>query len=271
LLHLCLEQEQNELDVVDRLARAADAASDSELVGKMIMGGDQHWELLPTQAALNVRVGHIARGGIGMPGFPEWLGKYSTKTRKQRLTTELAMHMSLAYSGSFESLRLHYVPVLRGMLLHSLLTNDTDGVNEAIELLDAYGLSKDDFMENMKELQIGPSTAYDKIDSKMKGALTREFNKTAHKSQALVHDIQATKTKRGKTAAPTDEEALEGDAEEAVEEEEVEEEDEDVSMFMKKSKSRASASSGKAAKASSASSSSKAAASSKGKGKARAK
>lgn len=259
------------------MARAADAASDSELVGKMIMGGDQHWELLPTQAALNVRVGHIARGGIGMPGFPEWLGKYSTKTRKQRLTTELAMHMSLAYSGSFESLRLHYVPVLRGMLLHSLLTNEADGVNEAIQLLDAYGLSKDDFMENMKELQIGPSTAYDKIDSKTKAALTREFNKTAHKSQALVHSAQATKTKRGRAAAPTDEEGLaplEGDADEVVEEEEAEEDDEDVSMFIKKSKGRASAGSGKAAKASassSSSSSSKAASSSKGKGKARAK
>ena len=64
------------------------------------------------------------------------------------------MHMSLAYSGSFESLRLHYVPVLREILLHPLITKQAEGVPETLQVLDAYGLSKDDFMENMKDLQV---------------------------------------------------------------------------------------------------------------------
>ena len=38
-------------DKMDRLAKAADAVSDMELAGARLMGADQHWELLPTQAA----------------------------------------------------------------------------------------------------------------------------------------------------------------------------------------------------------------------------
>ena len=56
-------------------------------------------------------------------------------------------------------------------------------VQEVIESLDAYGLTKEDLMENMKELQLvleGDKTLSDRfagIDTKVKTALTKAYNK----------------------------------------------------------------------------------------------
>jgi hypothetical protein len=41
-----------------------------DLVGACIMGQDQHWELLPAQAAFSARVGSIIQGFQAFPSFP---------------------------------------------------------------------------------------------------------------------------------------------------------------------------------------------------------
>jgi hypothetical protein len=35
----------------------------------------------------------------GFPGFPEWLGKNSTKNKKKRLLSELTMHLADKVGG----------------------------------------------------------------------------------------------------------------------------------------------------------------------------
>lgn len=55
---------------MEALARAADAASDMDLVGTSIRGADQHWELLPTQAVFCMRVGQEITGFQAFPSFP---------------------------------------------------------------------------------------------------------------------------------------------------------------------------------------------------------
>ena len=64
-----------------KLSQAADAASDMELAGSSLMGNDQHWELLPTQACLSLRVGSFVSGFQAFPAFPavslKNLSKYS--------------------------------------------------------------------------------------------------------------------------------------------------------------------------------------------------
>ena len=47
---------------MDALSAAADAASDMELAGSAIRGDDMHWELLPAQAALSVKIGNLVQG-----------------------------------------------------------------------------------------------------------------------------------------------------------------------------------------------------------------
>jgi hypothetical protein len=41
-----------------------------EMVGSKIIGADQHWELLPAQAAMSVKVGSIVHGFQAFPSFP---------------------------------------------------------------------------------------------------------------------------------------------------------------------------------------------------------
>lgn len=65
--------------------------------------GDTHnWSLLPTQAAMNVRIGSIGGGSLGFPEFPKWLGNYSRENKRRRLLGELATHLNASISGGTE-------------------------------------------------------------------------------------------------------------------------------------------------------------------------
>mmetsp|Transcript_18852 Transcript_18852/g.31803 ORF Transcript_18852/g.31803 Transcript_18852/m.31803 type:complete len:196 (-) Transcript_18852:187-774(-) len=137
---------------------------------------------------------------------------------------------------------------------------------DVVELLDAYGLTREDFMENMKELQLclegdkELKDLYDSIDTKTKTALTKAYNSASHTSQVLVGEILASKAaggKKGKKAASADldpldvgEEAREEMALLATGNGEEEEEDEKVDLAAFASKKKKSA----ATKASSSSS-----------------
>lgn len=62
----------------------------------------QHWELLPAQAALNVRVGSVGGGNLGFPEFPKWLGNYSKENKRRRMLAELSTHLNASISGGTE-------------------------------------------------------------------------------------------------------------------------------------------------------------------------
>lgn len=267
----------SEIDRMNDLAQAAAAVSDMELASATIRGGDMHWDLLPIQAATAVRVGHIVQGFQAFPTFPAWLGKYSTTGKMKRLTSEIVTHTSLAIGQGFSSIRLEYVPYMRSILLQQLLHKGAEGVPEVLALLDSYGLSKDDFSESLKELQFviekDPllSDGYEAIESKIKAALTREYNNTEHKSQALVSTLAIKKGKKGGgRGGDDDDEEGRGtieDLDAAKEEAEDEGDDDvgDVSEFIKKQRKGKAASSSSSSKAGNGGSS--AAAAGKGKGK----
>ena len=142
-------------DKLDRLSKAADAVSDMELAGARLMGGDSHWELLPTQAAQAVRVGSLTSGFQAFPTFPQWLGKYSTQNKSRRLTNELVTHSQLNIGQGFLAMRLEYAPYLQERLLDTVLDKSQDqsvAVQATVDLLDAYGMSKDDFTDSLKDL-----------------------------------------------------------------------------------------------------------------------
>lgn len=56
----------------------------------------------------------------------------------------------------FQPIRLDYVPYLKQALVRKLqqVQEGSVDVSELVADLDAYGLTKEDFMENMKELQM---------------------------------------------------------------------------------------------------------------------
>lgn len=216
------------------------------------MGADQHWELLPVQAAMAVRVGHKVRGFQSFPTFPQWLGKYSSTGKTRRLTQELVLHTSTSIAQGFTAMRLEYVPYLRMHLLHPLMVKGSDGAHEVIARLDHYGLSKDDFMETMKDFQFvvdkHPTFVdmFERLDSKVKAALTRQYNSMEHRSQALVEQQAGSgrgRGARGGGGTGDNEFATAEEGEDYANEEEVEEETDSgaqsIAAFMKKGKSKA--------------------------------
>ncbi|CAM9762324.1 unnamed protein product [Discosporangium mesarthrocarpum] len=247
----------------ERLADASEAVSDADMISGKMRGDVQHWELLPSQAALNVRVGSIGRGSLGYPDFPKWLGNYSRANKQQRLLSELTMHLNSKISGGPEAVRLSYVPFLKAALARPLVNNGVDGVEECVALLEEYGLSRDDLFEVLPELQLHvkagvratPADMFGLIDSKTKTALTRSYNAKTHKSQALVETMQAPR-KAKKAKGPPKSVSMDNNMEEGMalddtlqeedEEEEEENGDDDVSAFRKKGTR---ASKGKAGKA----------------------
>lgn len=134
-----------------------------------------------------------------------------------RLTKEIVHHSSLSIgqvscrhlccvryltsSQTFQGfcpIRLDYVPYVREALLSLLLQQNTsattassdssevgsgDAIGQVIEMLDSYGLNKEDFMETLKEMQFTIDgdkqfkDRYDAIETKVKTALTKAYNK----------------------------------------------------------------------------------------------
>lgn len=77
--------------------------------------------------------------------------------------------------------RNSYVPALRPRLLRPLAERGTDGVEEVLESLDAYGITKDDFDTIFElELLVGGAAkpALAQIPTAAKSALTRKYNQS---------------------------------------------------------------------------------------------
>jgi replication factor C subunit 1 len=207
----CNPARSGEIESIEILAKAASAASDMDIIGSGIMGGgDQHWELLPLQGAMAVRVGSNLSGFQAYPSFPGWLGKNSTKSKKNRLTKEIVYHTALSIGQGFAAIRLEYCFYLKNFLLKLMKQEKESSAADVVKLLDDYGLSREDFMDTLRELQFireditGMKDGYSFLDAKMKAAFTREYNSSGHASQALVSEQGTAKGKKKAVATEAD-------------------------------------------------------------------
>jgi len=196
---------------LELLSKASDAVADMELAEAGIRGMDQHWELLPVCAAFTLRVGSLIQGYQGFPDFSSWMGKNSSKGRKHRLTQEIALHSMLSTGQGVGASRMEYIPYLRSFLLAPLIQKGQEGIDEVIKLLDDYGLSKEDFSESLKDLTIHPPSAqkpidpFEALEPTLKAALTRAYNSSGHRAQALVHAEGAKKSSKRAVSSNKDE------------------------------------------------------------------
>ncbi|XP_028259396.1 replication factor C subunit 1 [Parambassis ranga] len=177
------------------LSKTADSISDGDLVDRRIRSG-QNWSLLPTQAIYaSVLPGELMRGYMSQfPVFPSWLGKNSSTGKHSRTVQELASHMSLKTMSSKQAVNLDYLHYLRQALLNPLQKYGAEGASQAVQLLDDYQLIKED-VDNIMEISIwgGQPDPYSKLDSKVKAAFTRTYNKEVHLTP---YSLQAVKKGR---------------------------------------------------------------------------
>ncbi|XP_054460149.1 replication factor C subunit 1 [Anoplopoma fimbria] len=178
------------------LSKAADSISDGDLVDRRIRSG-QNWSLLPTQAIYaSVLPGELMKGYMSQfPTFPSWLGKFSSTNKHSRIVQELASHMGLKTMSSRQAVNLDYLYYLRQALLSPLQRHGAEGAGEAVQLLDNYQLIKED-VDSIMEISIwgGQPDPYSKLDSKVKAAFTRAYNKEVHLTP---YSLQVVKKGRG--------------------------------------------------------------------------
>ena len=105
----------------------------------------------------------------GMYNFPSFLGQFSKQSKSVRLLSEISGHMSLHTSADKFEIRQTYIPTLTAKLMKPLLARGQDGIEETIQLLDDYYLTKDDF-DSMTEIYLGK---FGDIPTAVKSAFTR--------------------------------------------------------------------------------------------------
>ncbi|NWR28819.1 RFC1 factor, partial [Tachuris rubrigastra] len=181
------------------LSKAADSICDGDIVDKQIRS-KQNWNLLPTQAIYaSVLPGELMRGHMSQfPVFPSWLGKFSSTGKHDRIIQELAMHMSLRTQACKRTVNMEYLSYLRDALVKPLKDLGADGVQEAIAFMDSYCLMKED-IENIMEISTwgGKPSSFSKLDSKVKAAFTRAYNKEAHLTPYSLSSVKASKRQSG--------------------------------------------------------------------------
>ncbi|KAJ8735068.1 hypothetical protein PYW08_014318 [Mythimna loreyi] len=168
-------------EVLQRISEAADSISLGDLVDARIRR-QQAWSLLPTQAMYSsVIPGHFMSGHLtGQIQFPGWLGKNSRATKMHRLCQEIHAHTRLSTSGSKSSIFLDYSSHLRDAIVNPLIKDKTEGIEKSLEVLESYHLLRED-LDSLVELSVWPGQRNPTIliDSKVKAAMTRTYNKKA--------------------------------------------------------------------------------------------
>ena len=191
-----------DLERMTRAAKAAACISDGDIITDYIRS-KQAWGLLPAAAAANARAATLTCGPSGFLSFPNWLGKNSSRNKRARLLAELGLRMAGHVSGGREAIRLDYLDPLRLRLMGPLMgaaatAEPGPPIAATIATLDDYGLAKSDLMETMVEVAFPGDTDWSRaVDSKVKAALTREYNKTAHRAQSLAVPAGAVVASRG--------------------------------------------------------------------------
>ncbi|GAB1312932.1 DNA replication factor C complex subunit Rfc1 [Madurella fahalii] len=245
------EQNLKYLELVDQ---AAESISDGDLVDRMIHGPQQHWSLMPTHAVFStVRPSSFIAGQFGaQPLFTSWLGNNSKYGKLGRFVREIHSHMRLKSSGDHNEIRQQYLPVLWHQLVKRLEAEGKDAVEDVINLMDSYYLTREDF-DSIKELGVGyQSEELIKIDTQTKASFTRMYNAMSHPVPFMkVSNVMAPK-KLGKEM-PDLEEAIEeddeGDVAEAADVDEDDELDLKADKYIKQPKKTANKATKKATKA----------------------
>ncbi|ELU15704.1 hypothetical protein CAPTEDRAFT_175237 [Capitella teleta] len=203
------------------LSQAADSIAQGDLVDRQIRS-TQNWGLLPTQAIFStVLPGEAMKGSIGqMIQFPQWLGKNSTRNKNDRTLQELRTHMGLKNPADKHEINMDYLPLLRKALTQPLATRGAEGIGEIIQVMDEYSLTREDF-DSLLEVATWPNSknCMANVDSKVKAAFTRTYNKSVHLTPYATGSSVAKK-KRGAGGGEELEEEEGGEVEEEEEEEE---------------------------------------------------
>lgn len=245
------------LKLLELADNAASSISDGDLVDRMIHGSQQHWSLMPTHAAFSfVRPASFMSGNMTeRPAFTSWLGQnskqgtflhvhYRSKLthanpivgKLGRYVKEIQGHMRLRTPADRDEIRQQYLPVLWTKLVQRLMDEGKEAVDEVIDLMDSYFLTRDDW-DAMVELGLGPmNESRVKLDTATKATFTRLYNQRSHPLPFMKASNVVAPKKAGKVKPDLEDVIDESDEDEILGEESKEEEVEGEELDLKKDK-----------------------------------
>ncbi|KAF2997214.1 hypothetical protein E8E14_002451 [Neopestalotiopsis sp. 37M] len=237
------KREQN-LKALELASQAADSISDGDLVDRMIHGPQQHWSLMPTHAVFStVRPSSFVAGQLMGSNFTSWLGNNSKYGKLGRYVREIHSHMRLRSSGDANEVRQQYLPLLWSQTVKRLAAEGKDPVDEVIDLMDSYFLTREDF-DSIKELGVGyMDEELVSIETQTKSTFTRLYNQKAHPIPFMKASNVGAAPKMAAKDVPDLEEAIEeedeGDVLEAADAVEEDEDDIKGDKYIKQPKGKA--------------------------------
>jgi replication factor C subunit 1 len=165
---------------MDLISKAADSFSEGDMFDVAIHR-DQDWSLQPVHGVFStIRPAEFMNGNlVGRIDFPKWLGKFSSRKKRYRLLTELAVRMSATTSGDKALLRLDYLPHLVRPLTAPLASKGTAGIDQVLALMDAYGITREDYDTILELMELTDKDWAKQIPTSVKTAFTRKY-KAAH-------------------------------------------------------------------------------------------
>ncbi|KAL4801469.1 replication factor RFC1 C terminal domain-containing protein [Aspergillus unguis] len=257
---------EHKMKLLELAENAASSISDGDLVDRMIHGSQQQWSLMPTHAMFSfVRPASYTYGNMmERPAFTSWLGQNSKQGKLSRFVKEIQGRMRLRASGDRHEIRQQYIPLLWEKLVQRLMVDGKEGVEDVIDFMDSYFLTRDDW-DALVELGLGPmDESKVKLDTQTKATFTRLYNQRSH-PLPYMKASNVLAPKKGAKEKPDLEDAIDESDEEEVLADDTKEDDENEEIDLKKDKlirvPKKSAKKGAA----------KSGASSKGKGKGKAK
>ena len=127
-----------------------------------------------------------------------------------RFVKEIQGHMRLHSSGDRHEIRQQYFSLLWYKLVAELQTNGKEAIQDVMDLMDSYYLTKDDH-DAIMELGLGSmDMERNKIDSGVKSAFTRAYNTASH-PVPFMKASQVVAPKKKSKDRPDLEEAIEED------------------------------------------------------------
>lgn len=161
---------------LDGVVRAAQALEMYDMIDARIHR-TQAWSLLPSAVMSIVEAAGAARGPAPFQIFPQWLGKSSKARKHKRWMAELGRRLGVCAGNVFE--------------VRELLRTRLFRLKDAVSIVDALielGISRDDMFEVLSETVFTGDEKTVAMETKLKGAVTREWKKRGIYNESVVNN-----------------------------------------------------------------------------------
>lgn len=158
-------------DPMERCWKAADCIGYWDILDHKIHKS-QTWGLLPAATVAIAQAAFTAGGPAPFQIFPTWLGKNSKRLKHRRLIHDLHQRMQTTDTMLADG----------RSVLRSVLFDPAKSPTEIVGRLQELQMTRDDMLETLVETCFKGDESCVAMDTKKKGALTREWKKIAPKT-----------------------------------------------------------------------------------------